>query len=432
MNIIRIMKSPNSRALPQGSSEISEPIPIFQAPLSTFYANRDRNYDLSGRPIPCEKMTREAIQASMIQNYELMPDLEKNNTIEPTMTICIPVALGVENSETFAQTLVNINNSATEGKFEVIVWANTSSKFASRDEAQIKFNALLEEISRHTYSRLTIRPVFQFLESPEVTISNIRGNYMEAVVLDCQKRGFGLDHPILWLDADTTFVSNGSLEAIASSVRNGKGIFVHANLQFSADWATGEKLDSLDFATRAFIVTEIHRRQGLRNRKEFDPPVGYMEESGLAFSLATYLRAGGVNRTDGMNESAHLDIKFQNNYLLQEVRFKNPQLLDELRSKYYYYLKSARIGTSGRNHFTYLSDLLGKKSTPQFRKGPVYELFTQRRHLAPIAGSDNSVSKSRMTRLLEGREIREDSKRKPLRDQYRGLIRQLIKKFFDE
>lgn len=417
--LIRIREESGNQLV---ESELSLPL---QIEMDAYYEFCDRDYDQISRPINKVARTKSAIQESMSRNHELLPSLDLEKKKEPTMTICMPVALSVEDPVQIAEALSRINNSAVDGEFEVIVWANTKSGDLSEEDIQTKYAALTDELAKLDCPKLEIRPALQVLDETQATITNIRGNYMEAVALDCQQRGYGPDHPVMWLDADTTFVSGGSLEAIADSVRTEKGIFVHANLQFSADWATGVPLDQLDSATKAFVANEIHRRQGQRNRAEFNDPAGYLEESGLAFSLGTYLLSGGVNRTYDINESAHLTLKYDQNYLGPIRQAGNEERYRELDSKFYHYIKAARIGSSGRRHYELAKkegvDGLFDPDVTGYGYGGLYS------EMQP--SSDANDKEYDMKALLERKEATE-SPRTELRQRYSSQNARMLERLF--
>ena len=165
----------------------------------------------------------------------------------------------------------------------------------------------------------------------------------------------------MWLDADTTFITRRSLKEIGRAVRRFDALFVHANLRFTLDW-TRRPMGRLPGAAKAVALNEIYRRQNRRmNRKN----VEYIEESGLAFALGTYLRAGGLE-TGYSGESytviGGVRTKFADdpngfeyfNMRIRRVKVLPKPIVRKARSSripLVHYIGSARIGTSARRHY---------------------------------------------------------------------------------
>lgn len=339
----------------------------------------------------------DAVYERMQANYNLIENLDPIPLEAPTMTICIPVDLKNEDPNMVAELVERIQNASGDSNYEVLFWINAKSDESLTSEQREKYIEFTTAISKVEHSRLTLRTALQILPEGTATISNIRANYMEAVAIDAEKRGFQQDHPVLWLDADTTFISKDSLKSLADSIRSGESAFVHANLQYSADWANGVPLDELDDATKAIVANEIHRRQGRRGLDPRRARDEYVEESGLGFSISTYLKAGGVNRDDPVNESAFLMYKFDRN-CPDETKFQY--------SKFFMKIPSSRIGTSARRHYElvkrYGADILYDPDGEGYGAGGLYSGMDKTNDQKPIARED-------MQRLFRRQELMQGS-----------------------
>lgn len=257
--------------------------------------------------------THEALESgleSLRANYDLLEDVgekREEEESEPVCTVCIPVAVLREPAEAVAR-LVETAGSSAHGPVEVVLWAN--AKFDDETEETIRLEAKSKyEILRKSVETVNpdirVRTALQVLPKEEATMSKVRSNFMDAVIMEGVERGYEFEHPVVWLDADTVAASNNMLEELSSAVRSQDALFVHADARFSLDWASGRPLSELDDAAKAVAVNEIHRRQIIRGLAPHET-VGYIEESGLAFGLGTYLCADGIDTSDPINEAARL------------------------------------------------------------------------------------------------------------------------------
>ena len=252
---------------------------------------------------------------------------EAADEVEPAMTICIPVAILKEDPKRVANLLQVIQRQSTdfEKPIEVIVWAN--AKFTEETEeadtldSRQKYEQLKELISGNSgYAGLQIKTALQMRPESEFSMSKMRSSYMNALAVEAKNRGYGFDHPVMWLDADTTDMKRGTLRVIADEVKSLQAFFCRPQTYYSIDWAGEMQINESDDATKAFAIDEMARRMNLRRMavdrqkqdgaKDLSPtrykPSGYFEESGCSFMLGTYLNAGGVVEGDPINETIGL------------------------------------------------------------------------------------------------------------------------------
>jgi hypothetical protein len=163
--------------------------------------------------------------------------------------------------------------------------------------------------------------------------NQIRANYMDSLARDALVRGFPLSHPVIWLDADSPYMSRAAIPDLIDAIVSGTAFFYHLN-----DQLTGDDPNALPFSQRTieertaaiYALTErmIHRKTRLRNIH------GYMDESGTGFQLGNYLRYGGVGQVNNtIGESRILRLRTKR-WSLKEPRIE--------------YLMAARLGISYR------------------------------------------------------------------------------------
>jgi len=392
-------------------------------------------------------MDREAghdrLRDHMQKQYDRLQDLEPDSGERAAMTICIPVAIEKEDPAAVAKAVGLLQQSvASDDNYEVVLWANAKDT-GDKDKIDSNYQALLSTLRDTEHPNLQIKSTLKLLpEGSAGKMGTIRADYMDAVAIDCQKRGYGYDHPVLWLDADTTSVSKGALEDIAAAVRSFDAAFVHADLRFSADWATGKKISELDDATKAVAVDEIHRRQGARERPEFNDKTQYHEESGLAFSIGVYLKDGGLERSLSGSESDSLMATHHWGKKLPAYLGKDmePRDMPEIQ-----YLKSARIGTSARRQHE-LVNRLG----PSELSFPTqdYELFTD----VEGDGKERTITREVAIDMVAKTEAKEQKSkededefqknrfvksnpwdgRAEVREKYKGRMDKTVNRFFPE
>jgi len=302
----------------------------------------------------------QSVVERMYDYYALLEDLpdaeETSEAAKPALTVTMPLAILGEDIATplRALELIQAERAYCDGDIEVVLWANAG--FQGRyEESQIvakarnRYQDLRTALADQTTKGVRVRTALEVFELPisqSVPMSQLRANYMEAVTVDAIERGFGYDHPVLWLDADTTDVGKGSLQQIITSVRQLDSYFIHADTRYSIDWAHGTPFNKLDDASKAVAISEVLRRCFVRNGMER----AYDEECGLAFALGTYLFSGGVSTQrpigeahDLLNQAVHGRIR-PYPHIVEALAIETP--IDSAVR----YLPKARVGTSARRH----------------------------------------------------------------------------------
>jgi len=292
---------------------------------------------------------------TMMPNYALLGNVkEREQQGETSGTIGVPVAILTENPDTLADVIEKVSATA-ESSVDVVVWANAKYSSDNEDEvkaeAQRNYDYLVDKLQKIDNDDLRIQGGLQILPEDELFMSVIRSNYMDAIAIDSVKQGYGFDHPILWVDADTTFISKGVVRNIASSVRNHDAYIVHANSLLTVDWASGRPLGELDDATKAVAVNEIRRRQLYREDDPDKFPGAYIEESGFAFALGIYLKTDGVKTSTAINESGWIVENIVANEIIDGPMFPERLQGHDKKTNMFKLIRSAKLGTSARRHY---------------------------------------------------------------------------------
>lgn len=252
-------------------------------------------------------------------NHSLLESIGERGSNEeaPDCTVCVPIAIMGENQESVLRTVESIKRAqqASGRPVELILWANAKhGEDSETDSAEIdtvarnRYETLKTELADLAGDGLRIQTALQ-INDKDTTISRVRANYMDAVAMQAVQKGYGYEHPVIWLDADTTALSKNALADLADGVRRFDSKFVHADSRWSIDWADGPLVEQ-DDATKAVALNEIRRRQLVRmNKREHVIQGAYTEEWGLAFAMGTYLEAGGVDTSEASNESMNLILR---------------------------------------------------------------------------------------------------------------------------
>lgn len=387
----------------------------------------------------------------IISNHQLVEVLGEKEVSpeEPAITVCVPVAILAEKEERAVRTIKLVSRAQQKlgEPVEVLLWTNARHKDSGEDKrvvankARYRYKKLKTTIGGVDNPGLTIKTALQVLPESEATMSRLRANYMEAVAFDAVHRGYGFDHPILWLDADTTFLSSNSLRDIEKSVREFEAMFVHTNAHFSLDWLKDRTLNGMDDVSKAIALEEIVRRQIIRERRSDSHMNNYMEECGLAFALGVYLDAGGLNTADPINESSGLEDNIeraQDGYAWANdpanphypphhpqkrivPDFLRPSLGSPIRKEKI--ITAAHMGISARRHYAVVQKY-GVESIGDYDDaGPRYELFS---HLEEWSEEPEPIFTEDIRYVL-GRLVRTT----PVHTPAMGRRLQLVKKVLD-
>jgi hypothetical protein len=340
------------------------------------------------------------VLAEMQEKYELLDDIppliELSNSVESICTVTIPVAILSEDIDRVMSVVEKIEKSNTSDNqpIDVILWANAqylkSNKSETEAQASKKYLDLVEQLKLLDGNGVRIKAALQMIEQDKFSMSKLRSDYMDAVCLDTLYKGYGFNHPIMWVDADMTNISKGAVAELADLVRTNDVRFGHANLQYSIDWSAGELPDELDDPTKAVLFNEIQRRQfaAIENDRE---DYGYAEESGLVFTAGLYLNAGGVDTGDPMNES----LRLRNRAEEVSCKFEEPLIPLSINDggdcmDHMQYIKTARMSVSGRRHYEIAKEKGAAGLYDVDASGYGDKLFTHRDKLEKSVSIDGS------------------------------------------
>jgi hypothetical protein len=324
--------------------------------------------------------------AAMERHYQLLEPLDERELEDgaerPSLTICIPIALLGEDQSTIDRVLDTVHRSQQtfDKPVQVLLWTNAPSDPPSTRLTE-RYQNMRDSLQRFVGTDLHIKTALQILPEQGSSISQIRSDAMEAAAIDAMRAGQDSDYPVLWLDADTTYLSSNSLVAITEALHNREALFVHATEHFTTEWAAGQPMSERDVATRAIMVSEIHRRKYDRAMKKAGKRMGYPEESGLAFAIGTYLQLGGVNTRDDVNESSTL-LSYARSLVHEgrPDRTRSRKTTDELypgNAGIIEYLPAVKMGLSARRLYEAAVSHGARGISHPPRQSPFgYELFT--------------------------------------------------------
>ena len=314
----------------------------------------------------------------------------------PACTIVTPVRVLGEKPLNIWRTPVLLQREcASIGPCEVAVWANTqfSVRWQTMPEAMEAFE---DWQNKFTDSGLftpdfRLRLTHTFLKAHD-NFNQIRAGYMDAIAIDALARHFPLDHPIIWLDADTPFIGHGAIRQMRDAIVARKGHFVKANMVL-----VGEEMDAPFLAQRpehekVAAIYALARRMIESNLGPTDPR-GYVDESGFGMTLGTYLACGGVGISDPLlGESRTLLARGR------AVLDSNIPLV--------YHLKNARVGNSYRL-FARLAQTLDPWQLPDRQDGDDYtdyQTLSQQKNSPIRSGPVAATGVHEMVRRMAARQ----------------------------
>lgn len=318
------------------------------------------------------RQTRQRMPQAMQQYADAVPpSLDRLNTMGkkieaisapsrkvPELTVCIPIAEESENIKSIARTMDQIVKAQrTFGRsIQVLAWANRIGETAKRQRkpAYAEIVQLLSSYSRPDLSVLAAHDDIATLPPLHRSMSVVRQHMMEGLLSQAIENNYPLTHPVLWLDADTTFIGKDTFNQITTNVvPDAIGVF-RPTLDYSVDWLNGDSAN-FDNATKAFVIDELARRKSWKrfNRTEIEDQ--YLQECGAYFSLATYLMAGGVDvkthETGGLLFSIDtLESSCYTKQVKQDYQTALGRPLNIAQS-YGIHTPEVRIATSGRRFY---------------------------------------------------------------------------------
>lgn len=131
---------------------------------------------------------------------------------------------------------------------------------------------------------------------------------MNAIVADVADGSVDVRHPVMWIDADTTFLSDETFCAVAESAEKERSSCIHLNVETSIHCLDGHGPDAkinefrakdADVYDAILLVDEMARRASdaaaIKAGLLVASRIAHVEDSGLAFTIDRYLMSGGVD-----------------------------------------------------------------------------------------------------------------------------------------
>ena len=243
-------------------------------------------------------------------------------SLEPEWNVFVPVDLYRESEQSIRTTIESIYEAAENGagEVEVLLWANSRpplvySKDSDSLEPSIKFLSATNQVyddfvqmCKRNFgtinpSKIHILTAQDFLFADE-GLNELRLKGTDAIVDSIRSRRLSVHQPIVYLDADTTYIGTDTIPDMLEVLRSGKAHIAHARLEFTAD----EHSNHAKPLKEADRINDLYcmARFALDSNLDATDPRLYHEEVGTAFTARTWLHAGGVSVLDpeiGQNRS---------------------------------------------------------------------------------------------------------------------------------
>ena len=165
---------------------------------------------------------------------------------------------------------------------------------------------LLDLENKPESANITISTALEVMPNSDFSMSQIRNNYMEAIIGRLIDGEIDETHPIVWLDADTTRIRPNTLAAIQRHIKKDPHKFYHPDINYSLEWLEGKRPGEWDVNSKLLFVDEMaqreHKRVAIKEGLRIVDRC-YPDEPGLSFSLSLFILANGLNTKDPINES---------------------------------------------------------------------------------------------------------------------------------
>ncbi len=234
----------------------------------------------------------------------------KPTTIQPDLLVTVPLAINHESPRQIDAVCSQIEKAAKPlGSVAVLMWANIKYDSLASDRtirsatksAQAKTANLHAQLKNRPRSNVHYTTGFQAGDKVAMRMSDIRYSFMAVALERARRLDYTASLPVMWVDADTTHISKNAFTSTIEALET--HAFAHPRTHFSAEWAAGLAPNDI---SRTFILQEILERRRKATMGVNYRDNDYPEESGLAFSIDTYLKARGVNTIVPMNEAPGL------------------------------------------------------------------------------------------------------------------------------
>lgn len=263
-------------------------------------------------------LARKLVQSSILENQKRVESVSEKPA-NTGMTICIPLAIRYETPETIErlmQQIIGASNGVENG-VNVLIWANAKYKdheeFSSvEQEVSMSYKELRQQLQRFEQESDTVTistAIDEIIPDEQFSMSQIRNNYMEAITGRLIDGELEEDHPIVWLDADTTRIRPNTLSAIQRHTKKDPYKFYHPDINYSLEWLEGKRPEEWDVNSKLLFIDEMAQREHKRVALEKGFNIldrAYPDECGFSFSLYKFVTSGGLDTRDPIDESSRL------------------------------------------------------------------------------------------------------------------------------
>jgi hypothetical protein len=322
-----------------------------------------------------EAVARQKQAHEVLRHRDLLGGVFLEN--EPKATVFIPVAILHEKEETVEHLLELLSQQSIADDVEVVLWANYKREAgASAEGAPAKLERILNS-AKQSEGKMKVRSMLISYadEYKNLTMSKLRKDAMDVLLMDGVERDFKFDHPVIWLDVDVQAMAPHTVELLAESVKAAKGKVVHpmanANVVFANDPDQPKQPENI---AKAAAIHELIRRKAAKlaetmtdeEKKSFvgdykigslSLDLGYPEESGFAINFGTYALLGGLNSWRPVAESKEIAnaLEGHDNAVKKVFRQIYPDI-KSVESKPFT-ISKARLRTSNRRKLANLNSL---------------------------------------------------------------------------
>ena len=255
-------------------------------------------------------LARKLIQNSIAENQKRVESVSQKPA-NTGMTICIPLAIRYETPETIErlmQQIIGASNGVKNG-VNVLIWANAKYKdheeFSSVEQEVItSYKELRQQLQRLEQESDTVTistAIDEIVPDEQFSMSQIRNNYMEAITGRLMDGEIEENHPIVWLDADTTRIRPNTLSAIQRHIKKDPYKFCHPDINYSLEWLEGKRPEEWDVNSKLLFIDEMAQREHKRVALEKGFKIldrAYPDECGFSFSLSNFVNSGGLDTKD--------------------------------------------------------------------------------------------------------------------------------------
>ena len=263
-------------------------------------------------------LARKLVQSSILENQKRVESVSQKPA-NTGMTVCVPLAIRYETPETIErlmQQIISASNGVENG-VNVLIWANAKYKdheeFSSvEQEVSMSYKELRQQLQRFEQESDTVTistAMDKIVPDEQFSMSQIRNNYMEAITGRLIDGELEEDHPIVWLDADTTRIRPNTLSATQRHIKKDPYKFYHPDINYSLEWLEGKRPEEWDVNSKLLFIDEMAQREHKRVAVEKGFKIldrAYPDECGFSFSLYKFVNSSGLDTNDPIDESSRL------------------------------------------------------------------------------------------------------------------------------